>query len=168
MPGRICERCGRSYQPKPGGWNARYCGKSCKNRTRLAKPRQSRAGEETYYSRVVKEDPDKLAAHRVRSANSQRATRKWLADYKIEHGCVDCGFNRHPSALQIDHIGEKTADISLLRSSVKRILAEIELGKCVVRCANCHAIKTWAEKNGLPDPNGHAIYPLQHDLVGIE
>lgn len=158
---RICAHCGCRFQPKPSGWNARYCGTSCKSRSRwVAKPRPSRAGEVTYYSRVVKHDPEKLAAHMARSARGQRATRRWLSEYKMERGCVDCGFNRHPAALQLDHTGEKSADISSLRSSVKRMMTEIEAGECVVRCANCHSIKTWAEKNGLPDPDGHAKYEV--------
>lgn len=85
---------------------------------------------------------------------SKRRVREWLAAYKLERGCIDCGYMAHAAALQMDHEGEKTAEISVIRSSVKRLLAEIESGRCVVRCAICHSIKTWAEKNGHNKPTG--------------
>lgn len=161
MPLRACVACGSEFRPRPGGHNARYCSKSCRRRAveddRNTR-RRSRAGQSTYYSRVTKQDPALLARHLERSRAGQARTRQWLADYKLSQGCIDCGFNEHPAALQLDHNGPKTAAISSLRSSVKRMLAEIESGKCVVRCANCHAIKTWAEKNGLPNPSGRSCW----------
>lgn len=75
--------------------------------------------------------------------------RQWLADYKQAAGCIDCGFDLHFSALQIDHTGEKSDSIANCRSSVARLKKEIDKGACVVRCANCHSIKTWCEKNGI-------------------
>lgn len=56
-------------------------------------------------------------------------------------GCIDCGYNAHPAALDFDHTDGKTANISELRS-MKRVMEEIERHSCVVRCANCHRIKT--------------------------
>jgi hypothetical protein len=159
MPMRACLGCDVLFRPKPGGWNAKYHNDSCKMRAHMAaRKRPSRAGQKTYYSRVVKADPTKLAAHNARGTKTRKETRQWLSDYKMARGCMDCGFKTHPAALQLDHNGEKIADISLLRSSIKRMEAEIQTGKCVVRCANCHAIKTWAEKNGIPNPSGHSEY----------
>jgi hypothetical protein len=76
-----------------------------------------------------------------------RKLRLWLSDLKLSKGCADCGYAKYACALQFDHEGPKTASISELRSSKKRILDEIEKGKCVVRCANCHSVKTWERKN---------------------
>ena len=73
----------------------------------------------------------------------------WLAEYKETIGCVDCGYAVHFSALQLDHQGKKTAEISNIRSSKERLLKEIKSGDCVVRCANCHSVRTWANKNGI-------------------
>jgi len=67
--------------------------------------------------------------------------------------CVDCGFD-DIRALQFDHIDpeSKTANVSDMLSgsgnwytlgAVKR-----EIAKCVVRCANCHSIKT-SEQGGF-------------------
>jgi hypothetical protein len=67
--------------------------------------------------------------------------------HKVAAGCVDCGFNAHPAALQYDHTtpGGKGRDVSLMvtsGASIQEIMAEIE--KCEVVCANCHAIRTHA------------------------
>lgn len=67
--------------------------------------------------------------------------RAWIAEYKVTNGCVDCGYNEHPAALDFDHVGDmKTANVSKLRT-LKRVMAEID--HCVVRCANCHRIATF-------------------------
>jgi hypothetical protein len=64
--------------------------------------------------------------------------------YKLEKGCIDCGYNLHPEALEFDHkpnsdklfnIGEKLGSYSM-----EKIWEEIN--KCEVVCANCHAIRT--------------------------
>lgn len=56
----------------------------------------------------------------------------------------------------MDHTGEKTAEIFKLRNSIERLQEEIDKGKCVVRCANCHPIKTGCEKNGVEyDPQNY-------------
>jgi hypothetical protein len=145
MSSRECVKCGTSYIPKPGGHNAKYCSKNCKLRS---KPYKSRAGKETFYSRVTKSDPEKLARHMERARVNKAELRRWLAEYKMSRGCIDCGFAEHPAALQFDHTGPKTAAISEIRSSRKRILDEIENGRCVIRCANCHSVKTWRDKVG--------------------
>lgn len=105
--------------------------------------------EGSYYERVVKADPEKLARHHERAVKTKKVVRDWLAAYKLERGCADCGYKEYACALQLDHTGPKTASISEIRTSVERMENEIMAGKCVVRCANCHSIKTWKEKNGI-------------------
>lgn len=86
---------------------------------------------------------DSKYRERINKEANQRATsiRRWLDFYKVEHGCVDCGFNSHPSALHFDHsIGDKRLNVCNSKSIAQ---AQREILKCVVRCANCHAIKTW-------------------------
>lgn len=83
------------------------------------------------------------------SKRAYRRSVKWefVQRYKMAHGCIDCGYNKHGVALQFDHLGNKKANVSnLIRSDYgwDAIWAEIE--KCVVRCANCHAIKTKERK----------------------
>lgn len=76
-------------------------------------------------------------------ANSRiRQVKTWISNFKTSQGCVDCGYNAHPAALDIDHMAGKTANISQLKS-IAAVKAEIARHDCVVRCANCHRIKSW-------------------------
>jgi hypothetical protein len=71
------------------------------------------------------------------------ATRdEFLANYKMSRGCADCGYAKHPKALDFDHLKDKSFTISSNREMkpMKAILAEIE--KCEVVCSNCHRIRT--------------------------
>ena len=67
--------------------------------------------------------------------------------YLKEHPCVDCGID-NPVVLTFDHVrGTKKYSIARMVDSCvswETILAEI--GKCVVRCFNCHMIKTAQER----------------------
>jgi len=61
---------------------------------------------------------------------------------KLETGCVDCGYDSDPAALDFDHVrGEKTLGVGQMRGHPwERVFAEID--KCEVVCANCHRIRT--------------------------
>ncbi len=65
-----------------------------------------------------------------------------LATLKIARGCIDCGYDANPFALQFDHVrGTKVSDIArMTTASLDSLFKEID--KCEVRCANCHSIKT--------------------------
>ena len=57
--------------------------------------------------------------------------------------CLDCGNCFPLCAMQFDHArGTKVADIAKLRSSKGKNKILIEIDKCDVVCANCHAIRT--------------------------
>jgi hypothetical protein len=73
--------------------------------------------------------------------------RQAIDAYKVSKGCVDCGYNLNPHALEFDHLPgyEKTQTVaSLMYRSWERIWEEIT--KCEVVCANCHAIRTYERK----------------------
>lgn len=80
------------------------------------------------------------------SLSRYRRVYAWLSEYKMSRGCVDCGYAKHPAALQLDHEGPKSRSIADSRSSIGGLEREIKNGKCVVRCANCHSIKTLERK----------------------
>lgn len=71
--------------------------------------------------------------------------RIFLDTYKMESGgCVDCGYCEHPAALVLDHVDPNTkkATVSTMFTySHENLLAE--LAKCVVRCSNCHCIRSF-------------------------
>lgn len=144
-----CENCGTEikYRTCP----RKFCKNCLRERTNAQQlERESRfAGYDTHWE-YIKADPKRLADHHARSKLKYRNTQLWLNNYKSERGCVDCGWNLHPAGLQLDHTGPKEYDFSLIKSSRKKFIAELENGRAEVRCANCHSIKTWAEKNALP------------------
>jgi hypothetical protein len=56
--------------------------------------------------------------------------------------CADCGFCFHPAAMQFHHVrGKKSFTIGSRIKSVSRGALEAEIAKCVLLCANCHAIR---------------------------
>lgn len=61
---------------------------------------------------------------------------------------MDCGYRGHPAALEFDHRdGRESKTIgSMCYSSRNLILMEID--KCDVVCANCHAIRTYVRRLG--------------------
>lgn len=64
---------------------------------------------------------------------------------KVDSGCCECGYNKHPSALDFDHIdpSKKLFDISrkIVFSKFSDLMEEIK--KCRVVCANCHRIHSY-------------------------
>ena len=96
-----------------------------------------------YYS-----DPVRKARHlvAVRKNDKKRAAaiKKWIREYKLEHGCKVCGFKEHPAALDFDHRDPKQkeftiADFTRKGWSLERVKKEV--AKCDVICANHHRIK---------------------------
>lgn len=83
-----------------------------------------------------------------RQKERQERNMRFILDYLLKHPCVDCG-ETDPLALEFDHVkGKKKFNLSegtTKRRPLEAIQKEIE--KCVVRCVNCHSIKT-AEENG--------------------
>lgn len=128
-----------------------------------ADPEARRTYHREYMRRYVA-DPTKRAA-RNRVANDQiRRVKDWINDFKMTHGCVDCGWKVHPAGLDFDHVDGKTANISSLKS-IAAVQAEIDRHCCVVRCANCHRIKSWCEMNGLAYPCKPDIFEQTYEPV---
>ena len=65
----------------------------------------------------------------------------------MERGCVVCGYNAPPAALDFNHVrGVKLFNVS---QDPKRALYSImqEIEKCDVLCANCHRIHTYENRH---------------------
>lgn len=147
---KLCKHCGASFSPKEMAYNSKFCSKKCREKARsLRSVRIYNVDKRNQDYLKIKNDAEKYAKHLNNSLIAKRKARNWLAEYKTSRGCIDCGYNHHFAALQLDHEGTKTAEISDIRYSKKKLLAEIESGKCVVRCAICHSVRTWAQKNKL-------------------
>ena len=82
----------------------------------------------------------------MQSKRAKKRAAKWrLAGMiKTSVGCIDCGYNKSPYALQFDHIGDdKKGSVSnLIRSDYCWGTIKTEISKCEVVCANCHAVRT--------------------------
>jgi len=94
--------------------------------------------------KYYRDNPQQQEAAVKRSKKRLEECQNRICEYLTKHPCVDCG-EANIVLLEFDHVNSttKTNNISVLLSKTKtwnKILLEIE--KCVVRCANCHRIKT--------------------------
>jgi hypothetical protein len=66
-----------------------------------------------------------------------------IDEYLREHACVDCG-ESDPLVLEFDHRDgvDKVETIAFLRVRGTREGLLAEIGKCDVRCSNCHQRRT--------------------------
>ena len=92
-----------------------------------------------------------------RGALNRFDLRTYVFNYLKKHPCVDCG-ETNVLALEFDHIHSKKFDIATaLVSNINLDLVKKEIKKCVVRCSNCHRIKThlgmnsWRSQFSLQD-----------------
>ena len=62
--------------------------------------------------------------------------------------CVDCGVQYPPYVMQFHHLdpSKKYKEISAIKS-VKALMREVE--KCIILCANCHALRELAISTGV-------------------
>jgi hypothetical protein len=101
------------------------------------------AGFNKHYRNKTDKCAPCLDAHREHMRNKKNDLRKLIQDYKIGVGCVDCGYNSHPEALDFDHTEDKAFDIARAvgdRLNLKSLMKEIQ--KCEIVCANCHRVRT--------------------------
>lgn len=105
-------------------------------------PHKDPAARAAYEREYWRKHPERRQAKRRRQrARQGEERRKKLAAIKIERGCAHCGYNENPAALQFHHTdpAKKLAGVaSLIYKSWSLVLAELD--KCIVLCANCHAI----------------------------
>ena len=83
--------------------------------------------------------------NKSREARRERAHEHVLRAL-VECACADCG-ETDPRVLEFDHIGAKTAEVSVL---VARCLSpdviSAEIAKCEVVCCNCHRARTYLRR----------------------
>jgi hypothetical protein len=85
----------------------------------------------------------------TRMYERKAAIHDYIQNMKNQLRCVNCG-QRHPATLHFHHLNseDKTFNISYAVNrgfSLDRIKKEIE--KCIVLCANCHAIRHYNMRN---------------------
>ena len=79
----------------------------------------------------------------ARMAGYRDANRPLLLAYLLDHPCIDCG-EADPVVLDFDHRDPSTKRDEVARLANTRPWPQLlaEIGKCDVRCANCHRRKT--------------------------
>lgn len=92
---------------------------------------------------------DRLGQLRFCARRRQARITRILSSVKATLGCVDCGFD-DPRALQWDHIDPDTK-LGNVGGMGNWTATWREMAKCVVRCANCHAIRTHEEGHTKSD-----------------
>lgn len=106
------------------------------------------SNDPTYQSRYIKKHYQENKEYykdkaRLRKEELLPKRKAIISRYKTMKGCIDCGYNQHPEALDFDHLRDKKFNISQAvnaMTSWPRIKAEV--AKCEVRCANCHRVIT--------------------------
>lgn len=76
----------------------------------------------------------------IRAVAKRRRKVKLMAiEYKGGQCCI-CGYNRHPSALELHHLDPSQKGFGIGDKGYTRSWEKIkaELDKCVLVCANCH------------------------------
>jgi len=101
--------------------------------------------KESWLSPAAYERYQEASKKAINDCNAKKAKerRALLNEIKLAKGCQECGYNKHPAALDFDHINddkEFTIGTSYASVSLERLLAEVN--KCQILCANCHRIKS--------------------------
>ena len=84
----------------------------------------------------------------VRAARDQTGdeNQRRMWQYLAVHPCVECG-ERDPVVLHFDHLRDKRNDVAYMcKSGFAWATILVEIAKCQVLCANCHATKTARER----------------------
>jgi hypothetical protein len=100
---------------------------------------------ERWYSEKTYKNYKKQANVLNKTNNKEkRKNRKHFIDsLKTKKGCVDCGYDKHPEALQFDHLPEHIKKFNISKSCLKPLNVVLnEIKKCEIVCACCHAIRT--------------------------
>jgi hypothetical protein len=105
-----------------------------------------------------------LAAKKARELKAKR--KAWLIEQKSGLCCAECGYDKHPAALQFHHVDENTkvGNVSKMVATpnVKFEVILIEIAKCIVLCANCHAIHHEQELRPTTPASVQAKYVRDH------
>lgn len=100
-----------------------------------------------YTKKHYKDNSVTYKRHAKKNTKRYRAeARDFIWEYLSTHPCVDCG-ESDPIVLEFDHIRDKRMSISVGTRFLSLKKLKEEIGKCAIRCANCHRRST-AKKLG--------------------
>src|SRR3989339_72939 len=139
MNSKICSKCNTkkdishyNWRNESRGWRHSFC-KECHSKYRRYHYLKNK---EKYIQKALKWN-----------RKQTEILRKYLTEYFKEHPCTDCG-NDDIRVLDFDHNSNKFMGIcQMVRNCYSMDAVKKEIKKCKVRCANCHRIKTFKERN---------------------
>eukprot|EP00919_Chromeraceae_sp_WS-2016_P077455 GHVR01183293.1.p1 GENE.GHVR01183293.1~~GHVR01183293.1.p1 ORF type:complete len:162 (-),score=0.17 GHVR01183293.1:72-557(-) len=106
---------------------------------------QEWAGSDYAHKRNKKDYDSKPEFHIERAKRSYRERKKVILEYK-KKPCMDCGATYPPYVMTFDHRDPIMKSFEISRAAHvthERFLVELE--KCDLVCANCHAERTWGQ-----------------------
>lgn len=130
---RECSKCGGRKDEEEFSISNRSTGKKCS----WCKECMSHYDKLRY--KKIKSKRDKQIKKKAEEYLTENMTK--IREYLKSHPCTDCG-ESDPIVLQFDHLSGKRANISMIVRSWKWETVKEEIGKCEVRCANCHMRRT--------------------------
>lgn len=88
---------------------------------------------------VEKLDENTLTQNRIQAVvDWRRRSKSKLVEYKGGK-CKECGYNKSINALHFHHLDPSQKDFSISGKSWSFDKLKVEVDKCVLLCANCHA-----------------------------
>jgi len=122
-------------------YNTKYCSEKCKDKDRYKQHGQRLTPERRKFLYKKRTESEEYKQKLRDQGNERNKNIKvFLAEYKLEKGCLDCGYSKHHSALDFDHLYDKKFNLSFSKSINQ---AKEEIKKCEVVCSNCHRIRTY-------------------------
>lgn len=86
----------------------------------------------------------KKADYQEARKRSRQVKLEYVNSIKENNPCTDCGMKYHYCQMQFDHIGDdKVEAVSRLIRSGTLVSIKLEIAKCELVCANCHALRTY-------------------------
>lgn len=113
-----------------------------------------RQSNREYYARNREARKAKMNSHTPRRIQRARAL-KAAAVEAFGGRCKDCGFQGPQECFQFDHVrGEKVSSVGRMFTAAAIETLLLELIKCELVCANCHAIRTRLRQQERPHRRG--------------
>lgn len=93
------------------------------------------------YHQKRKNDPEYKERRKGVIENMKSRNKKWVDQYKLDKGCVICGYNKSSRALSCHHLDPNTkhntvSKLCSIATSLNKVKEEVK--KCIILCANCH------------------------------
>ncbi len=131
---KICIRCGQ--EKEISNFNFKF-------RSKGIRQAQCKLCTRTYIrNHYYKNREYYLAKAQRNNLRIRQEVKEFIWQYLNTHPCIDCG-EKDIIVLEFDHKQDKIREIGKMVSGRYSLLkVKVEVGKCEVRCANCHRRKT--------------------------